>query len=265
MALPGEPGMEFPAFPFEPYPIQLQFMRAVYSGIQKGGVTIVESPTGTGKTLSLICSALQWLIDQHEDSGAPATGEVKVNDSAGEEPDWMSNFEGRKEEEKRKRKEARKRTLNARLLAKSSLKKSDGKSSVMTFGAGKESKEGKIDVEAGQLPPKALAGSVEDDEEFIVGDYCSDQEAARKEGKRKLDLADSSGSSSDDMGNNSDDDEPLKVFFCSRTHSQLSQFVGELQRTAFSSSLKSVTLSSRKNLCLNPVISGCGVGEFSKN
>lgn len=38
--------VQFPAFPFKPYPIQLEFMRAVYGAIQKGGVAIVESPTG---------------------------------------------------------------------------------------------------------------------------------------------------------------------------------------------------------------------------
>lgn len=37
---------EFPAFPFTPYPIQLQFMTSVYRALQKGGVAIVESPTG---------------------------------------------------------------------------------------------------------------------------------------------------------------------------------------------------------------------------
>ena len=49
-----------------------------------------------------------------------------------------------------------------------------------------------------------------------------------------------------------EDVQPMKVFFCSRTHSQLSQFVKELQRTVFSSSLKAVTLGSRKSLCINP-------------
>lgn len=38
--------LQFPAFPFKPYDIQLQFMRAVYRALQKGGVAIVESPTG---------------------------------------------------------------------------------------------------------------------------------------------------------------------------------------------------------------------------
>lgn len=42
-----------------------------------------------------------------------------------------------------------------------------------------------------------------------------------------------------------------QVIFCSRTHSQLSQFVGELHRTRFASSLLLVAVASRKALCVN--------------
>ncbi len=38
----------------------------------------------------------------------------------------------------------------------------------------------------------------------------------------------------------------IQVFFCSRTHSQLSQFVSELQRTAFADTIATVALASRK-------------------
>ena len=38
----------------------------------------------------------------------------------------------------------------------------------------------------------------------------------------------------------------LQVFFCSRTHSQLSQFVSELQRTRFADTVAAVALASRK-------------------
>lgn len=38
----------------------------------------------------------------------------------------------------------------------------------------------------------------------------------------------------------------VQVIFASRTHSQLSQFVGELQRTPFALSLATVSLASRK-------------------
>ncbi|KAG6545059.1 hypothetical protein Mapa_013754 [Marchantia paleacea] len=254
MELTEESAVPFPAFPFEPYPIQLQFMNAVYSGIQKGGVTIVESPTGTGKTLSLICSTLQWLIDQHEGSSDLAGDVAKACNSVEEEPDWMSNFEAKKEEEEKKRREARKRTLKAR-LAQNNLKRTPGNGSVMNFGGVKASKEGRKGRDAVQQPLNSKP-SLDEDDHFIVDDYCSDEEAG-KEAKRKQGSVDSS-SSDDNGGEISDDEEPLKVFFCSRTHSQLSQFVGELQRTVFSSSLRSVSLGSRKNLCINPAVAALG-------
>lgn len=56
---------QFP-FPFKPYSIQDQFMQALYSVIENRKIGIFESPTGTGKTLSLMCSALKWLSDHEE-------------------------------------------------------------------------------------------------------------------------------------------------------------------------------------------------------
>jgi len=63
----GEAGamekIEFPAFPFTPYPIQLQFMTAVYRALQKGGVAIVESPTGLlSKPLSVLSRFVHFKI-----------------------------------------------------------------------------------------------------------------------------------------------------------------------------------------------------------
>lgn len=43
-----------------------------------------------------------------------------------------------------------------------------------------------------------------------------------------------------------------QVLFCSRTHSQLSQFVGELRRTGFAETVSVAALASRKALCVNP-------------
>ena len=59
-------GLDFPAFPFNPpYGIQTELMRALYATLEGGGVGVFESPTGTGKTLSVLCSALTWMEDQH--------------------------------------------------------------------------------------------------------------------------------------------------------------------------------------------------------
>ena len=51
------------AFPFPPYETQRNFMSAIRNTLEEGGVTILEAPTGTGKTLSIICSALSWLSE----------------------------------------------------------------------------------------------------------------------------------------------------------------------------------------------------------
>ncbi len=59
----------------------------------------------------------------------------------------------------------------------------------------------------------------------------------------------------------------VQIFYCSRTHSQLTQFINELRRAKFPPSirdvstkdtdiedLKHLTLGSRKNLCINPSV-----------
>ncbi|XP_045836162.1 regulator of telomere elongation helicase 1 isoform X4 [Meles meles] len=47
-------------FPFQPYKCQEEYMRKVLECLQKKVNGILESPTGTGKTLCLLCSALAW-------------------------------------------------------------------------------------------------------------------------------------------------------------------------------------------------------------
>ena len=47
-------------FPFKPYQCQVDFMTKVIKALNNGENALLESPTGTGKTLSLLC-ALAWL------------------------------------------------------------------------------------------------------------------------------------------------------------------------------------------------------------
>lgn len=71
-----------------------------------------------------------------------------------------------------------------------------------------------------------------------------------------------------------DEGDSVRIFYCSRTHSQLSQFSGELRRVVFPSSIpsmengdeletleenvKHLSLGSRKNLCINPSVRDLG-------
>ena len=101
-------------FPFTPYSIQLRFMNELFSVLDQSKHGIFESPTGTGKSLSIICGALTWLrnfqnkrikelqfqIDQltcKVESESVVRKEetcLKFNhEDANDEPDWMKNFE----------------------------------------------------------------------------------------------------------------------------------------------------------------------------
>ncbi len=47
-------------FPFKAYPSQMAFMSKVLKSLSRGENALLESPTGTGKSLALLCSALAW-------------------------------------------------------------------------------------------------------------------------------------------------------------------------------------------------------------
>lgn len=61
-----ERGMKF-HHPFTPYDIQSDFMKTLYKVLDSSSIGIFESPTGTGKTLSLICGSMTWLRDHVDD------------------------------------------------------------------------------------------------------------------------------------------------------------------------------------------------------
>ena len=53
-------------FPFPPYDCQNNYMTKVIAACAKKENALLESPTGTGKTLSLLCSSLAWLKMERE-------------------------------------------------------------------------------------------------------------------------------------------------------------------------------------------------------
>jgi DNA repair helicase (rad3) len=51
-------------FPFRPYPCQKAYMTKVIEALHHSENALLESPTGTGKTLCLLCSTLAWQQEQ---------------------------------------------------------------------------------------------------------------------------------------------------------------------------------------------------------
>ncbi|CAN6848367.1 unnamed protein product [Brassica oleracea] len=245
-----EEKQEFPAFPYEPYSIQIDFMNALYRFLDKGGVSMLESPTGTGKSLSIICSALQWLLDRNEkinnNSGSSDKVVVDGEEEDESEPDWIRNF-----------------TVNSHDDAKTNRKS--------PFRVKKHAKEKRV--------PQAFSGGDSDarkgeeevsgeanEQEFCLQEYESEEDYSSSSSSKRKPLGGGFYTSSEDEedGKECEEEGGLKVFYCSRTHSQLSQFVKELRKTVFAQKVRVVCLGSRKNMCINEVADVLKLGNVGR-
>ena len=245
-------------------------MNAVYDCITEGKVGIFESPTGTGKSLSLICSTLTWLRDEQRKNFSHQV-DVKADD---DEPAWIV------EQARQQRTEV---LLQQRLELESRLSKIREKELLQ-----------KRQFEKGEPARKRRKGSeafpldYSDEQQYVLDDYESDGGAQKSEVAKNCDggfsaatlqLIHKLGGPSQLIEKDSESEltDELKVFFCSRTHSQLTQFVNELRRVQLPSApwmenrkdsvlggtgqqniIKHLSLGSRRNLCINDKVANAG-------
>ncbi|XP_065834484.1 ATP-dependent DNA helicase DDX11-like [Oscarella lobularis] len=222
------PPDEFP-FPFAPYDIQNAFMRSLYTALDDGKVGIFESPTGTGKSLSLICGALAWFRDAEMRREAHAKAIEKQIEtlrqiSSGER---LSTSENWVEEQWKAAEELAK--LQSVKTAAEKRHKAEMQLALKLKGRRKIA-----DVKKDENREET------DDELLLLKNYDDEEETEAEV---------------DD-----DDEDPgiPKIYYCSRTHSQLTQFVGEIRRSPYASSIRVVVLGSRQTLCINDAVRSLG-------
>ncbi|CAD8098779.1 unnamed protein product [Paramecium sonneborni] len=64
-------------FPHKPYDVQINYMKSVVQTLDGKFNALLESPTGTGKTLSLLCASLGWL-QKHRKEQQKSNNPIKL-------------------------------------------------------------------------------------------------------------------------------------------------------------------------------------------
>lgn len=79
-------------FPHKAYGVQLGFMEKVLKALDTKSNALLEAPTGSGKTLSLLCAALAWQRQQKLDM-AKGESEFDVKGEPDSEVDELQEAE----------------------------------------------------------------------------------------------------------------------------------------------------------------------------
>ncbi|RUS17736.1 helicase C-terminal domain-containing protein [Endogone sp. FLAS-F59071] len=283
--LPTPTDMKDFQFPYNPYPIQQDFMSHLYETIEQRKIGVFESPTGTGKSLSLICGSLKWLQDharRYDGTVAPGAKSA-VASNGSDEPDWILAYDA--ELKRKNQKDALttyREELEARIRRVREQEEKERRASVKHWRK-KQRLSSSKDADGPTAPL-----SIDSDSEFVLEEYHSDNEG-ESEGSGGLkpkvtmpdDVADNLSKEVKDLmrrlqeqehqsisptasghrqyfdEENLEPDEP-KIYYASRTHSQLTQFLHEVRKTAWAANLRAVPLGSRANLCINQEVRKLG-------
>ncbi|KAJ6512039.1 helicase C-terminal domain-containing protein [Mycena vitilis] len=260
---------EFPAFPYSPpYPIQVELMRHLYTSIEQKKVTIVESPTGTGKTLSLLCASLTWLADEKDRAKKGILDALGTETEAGH--DWVlaQTRERRARELEAEEREYEQRLAEARKKEEAMRKKAGSR----------VYKKARIS--------ETISAPDDPDDAFLPESTVNEDDNISP-AVRALMAQMEKGSSKNHFFDQEEEVTCTKIYYASRTHSQLAQILPELRRLKLSPVLpassqcsssinvprkrdapddeqgggempvvysRTVSLGSRKQLCINEMV-----------
>ncbi len=205
-------------FPGTPYGVQMKLMHHAYSAMSAGGLCVLESPTGTGKSLSFLCAATAWLRDWQKVIVVSNLQAYHPQDEEENIPPWVSNQLASSHD-----------TEADAIISQWAEFRKRVKSVLHNIGVlGSSGTAFEINAKRKR---DAISGTVESDEDLLTDqDNQSDQPFPREEKGMKR----------------------PQMFICSRTHSQLSQLLHEVRKIPQADLFNIVTLGSRAQLCINP-------------
>jgi len=187
--------------------------------------------------MSLICGSLHWL-EHHRRRVQEGSQPSKSGGCSDGEPDWMKEFDDKRiRDQKRMIEEKRQARIRS---GKARLEK----------------------LQAIEVQQEVEQFNENSEEEYLIVDNTADETnfTGQKRDSRYLDASSSTDEEIEDFLQEDDCKihQRTQIIFCSRTHSQLMQFVGELKKTRFRDCMSLVSLGSRKALCVNPDVQKLG-------
>ncbi|KAI8117956.1 ATP-dependent DNA helicase DDX11 [Lucilia cuprina] len=219
-------------FPFTPYTIQQELMQELYKVLENKQIGIFESPTGTGKSLTLTCAALKWLEDHEQlvrkellQRLSEVQKEVlKLEKESLEVTDWISMHS--------KTSQQRQELLELKDMQKlldeyeEKLNEIKGKQKVL-----KQKRSKSITLNKHE---ESQVADVPDEVNILLDDSFSNEDDEHLFPNEKREKY-----------------RDVQIFFCSRTHTQLAQVVREIKRTKYGERIRCVSLASRQQLCIH--------------
>uniref|UniRef100_A0A804HJV4 DNA 5'-3' helicase n=1 Tax=Homo sapiens TaxID=9606 RepID=A0A804HJV4_HUMAN len=279
-------------FPYKAYPSQLAMMNSILRGLNSKQHCLLESPTGSGKSLALLCSALAWqqsLSGKPADEGVSEKAEVQLscccachskdftNNDMNQGTSRHFNYPSTPPSERNGTSSTcqdspEKTTLAAKLSAKkqASIYRDENddfqveKKRIRPLETTQQiRKRHCFGTEVHNLDAKVDSGKtvklnspLEKINSFSPQKppgHCSRCCCSTKQGN-------SQESSNTIKKDHTGKSKIPKIYFGTRTHKQIAQITRELRRTAYSG-VPMTILSSRDHTCVHPEV----VGNFNRN
>eukprot|EP00166_Cyanidium_caldarium_P005170 ctg_603.g272 len=245
---PVERGYDAAAFGFpyaQAYPQQLELMREVYRTLEDGAVGMFESPTGTGKSLSLICGALTWLRDrQAREQSRLVRHPDPIHD---DDPEWLRD------------------AVPVHMVRRAAAAEAGGEVSPDNAGRMQAKRPRAHHRVPDEDPEMRFLLQDPEEEGVLESDTCATP-SPRRNGRHAWNDMQQSCYATDSpqrplsVSPSRTLSTPLpahRILFGTRTHSQIAQFFSELKRTRFSQApqrVPAVAVASRKLMCIHPEV-----------
>ncbi|KAI8336223.1 hypothetical protein BC941DRAFT_428637 [Chlamydoabsidia padenii] len=223
-------------FPFPPYPAQIQMMVKIIQSLNRSENALLESPTGSGKSLALLCGTLAWR--QHEIKKAADEEKLQQETIAAANREKWNNY------------------IASHNDIKPNPQQQDPEE---TYKKDQEQQPTRAPNEDDDFQPAPLikrrriqhdkpSSSIALDKSTLTNNHINTNIRTTK-------IEDTSTTIKEPASASLKSPHKIpKIYVCSRTHKQIEQLIGELKR--FTNYRPQMTvLGSRDQLCVHPKVS----------